>query len=190
MRDIFLQYFKYNPSLPSCLESITNRKCTIIIVDNAPINMAGYLAVQKNGRNVWKTKIKGKMYNISRIVYTLENGEIPKGYVVDHIDGDETNNKKHNLRAVPQAINGRNVKKSVKNLSGITGVRFFRNQAGNEYFSAFWMNLDGKLCSKYFSVSKYGYDGARTLAEELRIEMIDHLNSIGAGYSERHGTDG
>lgn len=43
----------------------------------------------------------------ARLKYLTFKGDIPKGYVIDHIDGNTLNNDIHNLRAVPDAINYR-----------------------------------------------------------------------------------
>jgi len=43
----------------------------------------------------------------ARLKYLTFKGEIPKGYTIDHIDGNTLNNSIRNLRAVPDAINHR-----------------------------------------------------------------------------------
>ena len=48
----------------------------------------------------------GNMY-LARLKYLTFKGEIPKGYTIDHIDGNTLNNSIRNLRAVPDAINQR-----------------------------------------------------------------------------------
>jgi len=48
----------------------------------------------------------GSMY-LARLKYLTFKGEIPKGYTIDHIDGNTLDNNIRNLRAVPRAINYR-----------------------------------------------------------------------------------
>jgi len=44
---------------------------------------------------------------LARLKYLTFIGDIPKGYVIDHIDGNTFNNDIRNLRAVPRHINDR-----------------------------------------------------------------------------------
>ena len=44
---------------------------------------------------------------LARLKYITFKGEIPAGYVIDHIDGNTLNNDIHNLRAIPDSINRR-----------------------------------------------------------------------------------
>ena len=48
----------------------------------------------------------GDLY-LARLKYITFKGDIPKGYVIDHIDGNSLNNNILNLRAVTPAINYR-----------------------------------------------------------------------------------
>lgn len=48
----------------------------------------------------------GDMY-LARLKCITFSGDIPKGYVVDHIDGNTLNNDVRNLRVVPRSINDR-----------------------------------------------------------------------------------
>ena len=48
----------------------------------------------------------GDMY-LARLKYLTFIGPIPKGFTIDHIDGNTLNNDIRNLRAVPRAINDR-----------------------------------------------------------------------------------
>lgn len=62
-----------------------------------------------------------------RIAWLIAVGPIPPGMVIDHIDGDGTNNRLSNLRAVSKVINQRNRRRphngSVTDVAGVTPHR-------------------------------------------------------------------
>jgi len=64
-------------------------------------------------------------YKLSRLVFCWHHGDL-LGSLIDHIDGDPTNNRIENLRLVTNAENGRNAKKSSRNKSGVTGVYWYK----------------------------------------------------------------
>ena len=66
---------------------------------------------------------------IHRVIILLQNIIIPKGYTIDHIDGNKSNNQRENLRVASYNLNGRNGKLSKNNTSGFTGVK--QNYSGN-----------------------------------------------------------
>ena len=62
-------------------------------------NEEGYIRIR--GSN-------GKEYRAHRIIWSLHNGEIPKGMLIDHIDGNRQNNKIENLRLATRTQNNTN----------------------------------------------------------------------------------
>ena len=82
--------------------------------------------------------IDNQRFLLHRIVWIVATGEEP--LVIDHIDGNPSNNRIENLRNCSFSENSRNQKKSAANTSGITGIRF-RKGVWEAY---------GKVNRKYF----------------------------------------
>lgn len=187
MEDIFY----YDESSPSCLRwkiSVPYRglfggKAFKVNAGDA----AGTLQTTRKEYKRWKVKYKQKVHMAHRVIWELFNGEIPKGMLIDHINGDATDNRVDNLRLATKEINARNCKLSSANKTGFTGVtRCFVN--GCHYFCAHWRILGSrKMKNKYFPIAKLGEELAEHLAKEYRLHQIDLLNLQGAGYTERHG---
>lgn len=79
---------------------------------------AGY--VGKDGRI--SIRFKGKLYKAHRIIWLLTYGKWPDN-VIDHIDGNSSNNRLSNLRDIPQSVNTQNNRKArSNNTSGFLGV--------------------------------------------------------------------
>ena len=51
---------------------------------------------------------EGKYYMLHRLIWTLAHGEIPKGLVIDHINGNKNDNRLVNLRAITAQKNQHN----------------------------------------------------------------------------------
>lgn len=62
----------------------------------------------------------------------------PKGYTLDHIDGNEYNNRKSNLRLLTTTENAQNVSVRYNNKCGVRGVWY--NGRDNDYGSCITMN--------------------------------------------------
>lgn len=132
----------------------------------------------------------GKSKKVHIVVWTLHNGAVPEGCIVDHYDGNPWHNKIKNLRATTHAVNARNKKISSRNKTGITGVTAVLNSETGcitAYRAVSKDHLSSKYKWKNFSCKKYGQDEAFNLACECRADMINQLNQQGAGYTERHG---
>ena len=59
---------------------------------------------------------------VNRIIWTMYNGTIPDGYLIDHWDTYKSNNKIENLRLALISDNAHNANLSVRNTSGVKGV--------------------------------------------------------------------
>jgi hypothetical protein len=77
------------------------------------VHIAGYL----------EGRIFKKACLAHRVIWTLVRGEWPPK-CIDHINGDRADNRIKNLRTVSRGENQKNMRQSVRNTSGITGVRF------------------------------------------------------------------
>lgn len=70
-------------------------------VTNKCNSVAGYCDV----------KFKDRILKYHTILWIMINGDIPEGYVIDHIDGNRVNNDISNLRCVTQRTNMQNMQK-------------------------------------------------------------------------------
>lgn len=84
---------------------------------------AGKVAGHYHSRNGYlEIRIDDKLYKGHRIIYKLVKEEEPEG-MLDHIDGDVTNNRVENLRVATAQENARNGNKRTKQgTSGYKGV--------------------------------------------------------------------
>ena len=73
-----------------------------------------------------QTKINYKSYLNHRLIYLYHHGHLPE--MIDHIDNDHTNNKIENLRPVTRSQNGQNRGLTVRNISGVKGVRWVESK--------------------------------------------------------------
>lgn len=123
-----------------------------------------------------KGSISRRNVAVQRIVWLLVKGEDPGDKVIDHIDGNKSNNKIDNLRLVSVKENCRNLKIRDSNTLRIPGIRL----GGNCYVAA-WYNDNGKRETRSFNIDKYGKELALELSVYFRKLMIEDK-----GYSERH----
>ena len=82
--------------------------------------IAGRACKSKGGVTVG---IDGRQYRAHRIAWLIETGSMPRG-VVDHVNGDWSDNRFANLRDVDQSTNMENLRAATsKSKSGVLGIQ-------------------------------------------------------------------
>jgi len=173
------QYFYEDNSSPSGLGY------KVKTAKKAKDGVAGNLNFQKttNYPHSWLVYFKGNIYSVHRILWVMRNGEISNNSVIDHLNGDPSDNSKENLAIKTSTMNLHNQKKYSNNTTGVTGV--YKSQG---YYIAQWSDPSSIQFRKLFSISKLGCEEALNCAAKYRTEQIARLNTIGMNYTERHGT--
>lgn len=98
----------------------------------------GAVAGCSDHRGYLVTGIDGKRYYLHRLAVACVTGKMP-GELVDHLNGDRSDNRWINLRETTHAVNMQNQRAPSKNnMLGLLGVRRF----GSNYRSA--ICVDGK----------------------------------------------
>lgn len=64
----------------------------------------GAIAGYENNR-YWIVRVDGTKYLLHRLIWIWHHGDIPEGKVMDHIDGDRSNNRIENLQPLAQRDN-------------------------------------------------------------------------------------
>ena len=111
--------------------------------------------------------------NKAHLITLLRGIDIPEGSVIDHIDGDSTNNSRDNIRIVSQQLNCRNAKARPNNSTGVNGI------TRDKY---------GKFIVRLYIDGKRQYLGYRATLEEA-IALKENYNPERTldGYTARHG---
>lgn len=107
---------KKEPENGEFVEALTQDWRPLSFTSNYLINDSGEVIRKKTLRKLKgelrngyrRYTLDGKRYSAHILVYQTFIGEIPEGYVIDHIDGDKLNNNISNLRAVTQSKNVKN----------------------------------------------------------------------------------
>lgn len=170
-------YFEYSETSPTGLIHKTSRGT------RKAGDVAGSL---KKSTGYFTVGLDKSVYQVHRVIWCIVNGELTTSDVIDHIDGNKTNNLISNLRKIPWEKNSRNSKKRSDNTSSVTGV-YLHYCRGFPYWAA-RVETPAGCKVRYFSFSKYGEQTAYSLACEARYLMIKELNSAGMDYTRRHGT--
>ena len=116
-----------------------------------------------------RVNINGNRYFAHRLIWVMVNGEWPEE--IDHINGDRTDNRLCNLRAVSRQENLRNLAKRSDNSSGHTGVSFSKRDG--VYVAYIGIGNKTKVIGRYSTAEE---------AAEAR-----HNAQIDLGYHENHG---
>lgn len=83
--------------------------------------IAGCIWTSK-GCSYVQVRFDGKLYFAHRLIWAMHHGEPDPSMVIDHIDGNGTNNSLSNLRLVHQTLNARNSKRHKSSTTIANGV--------------------------------------------------------------------
>lgn len=111
-----------------------------------------------------------KKYFAHRVIWAIVYGEWPE-HDIDHLNGDRSDNRLENLRAVTRSENLRNQKMNTRNTSGATGVYWFGER--NKWIAQ--IKIDGKM--KHLGT----FDDFDSAVMARKSANPEH------GYSSRHG---
>jgi hypothetical protein len=89
----------------------------------SPRAIAGSIAGGVNCHGYVKIGINGKIYSAHKIVWAMATGEWPN-HLIDHINGNKSDNRMENLRKADVVKNAYNQKIPKNNKSGYKGVYF------------------------------------------------------------------
>jgi hypothetical protein len=111
----------------------------------------------------WTISGRGYVQSVRRGVATLLHRLIlsaPPGSVVDHINGDPSDNRRENLRICSHTENMRNRKVSKSNKLGLKGVHWDRGRS--RYRALIWVDGKKKWLGSYKTAeeAKAAYDSA------------------------------
>ena len=107
-----------------------------------------------------KTKIKGKLYFVHRLVFLYCYGRWPTR--IDHINRDKTDNRLDNLREITHEKNNANRGIMRNNSSGFKGVHWsksanrWRAQAGYKVIGHFKDKKDAAIAYDQAAIEQYG----------------------------------
>lgn len=83
---------------------------------------AGTVAGNRHNAGYLRVRIDGEYHLCHRVVWIMEHGPIPEGYLVDHRNTVRNDNEPSNLRLTQYCGNSQNSNKSTRNTSGHKGV--------------------------------------------------------------------
>lgn len=116
----------------------------------------GYITVWFNGKNDY----------MHRVIWEFVNGPIPEGMVVDHINGDRSDNRLVNLRLATPSQNAQNRQKSKNNSSGIKGISY--HQRDKKWHAYIGVNRKQLYLGSYSSASE---------AENVYLDAVDRYHT-------------
>jgi hypothetical protein len=155
------QLFRYDPETGLLLY----REIDITKIDDTTYHGARHKAKCYNAKHANKyvtvpknraaaVKIAGKLYFTHRIIWKIQTGYEPD--VVDHINGNQSDNSWSNLRDGSHAQNMKNLKVFKTNNSGFSGVRKVARAGGPKWEARYAQKHLGTFDTKEQAVQARG----------------------------------
>jgi hypothetical protein len=125
---------------------------------------AGKLVGWRDPQGYIKVRFLGETYLAHRLIICMTSGEMPE--VVDHLNGDRSDNRLCNLRAASVAENNRNAKQRADNTSGVTGVYWHTRKnkwraqiavAGKDISLGYFDSFDDAISARKAGEARHGF---------------------------------
>jgi len=135
---------------------------------------AGYIHYSQDTCVCKQWRLNHKAYRLSHLVWLWYEGEFPT-YQIDHINGNPLDNRRGNLRDVPQKVNNRNLARKCNNTTGETNINW--DASRNKY--AVRVRVDGyrKALGRF-----------PTIQQAIEVRDKFYAENPQLGYTARHGT--
>ncbi|MGJ8681634.1 HNH endonuclease [Paraglaciecola sp.] len=133
------------------------------------VDLIGSGCGTKRSDGYYSCHIDGDKFAVHRVIYKLMTNEEPQ--LVDHINGNPSDNRWCNLRSVTSQENNKNTKLLKNNKTGIAGVFYHEKQ--HRYHANVRINGKSLHLGSYADIEKAKF--ARSIADKV------------LGFSKRHG---
>jgi len=159
--------FKFQSLLDEANKRFNYNSDTGLFTKKSNGKAVGYF--RDGGKGYGRVMINYQDISLHRLAWLMHYGEMPK--IIDHQDGNQSNNAIDNLRNTTTKGNGQNRKVGCNNTSGQMGVVWHKNS------DRWWANIkvDGKRINLGFYIEFSEAVNARKNAEVLY------------GFHENHG---
>jgi len=155
-REIF-DYFDYDPET-----GVVRWK-----IDNGPKNRKGRAVGHKNKRGYTEARFRGKNYGCHRIAWAIGHNTLDVPPILDHINGNPSDNRLCNLRA---ATSQQNVFNTKSRRNGLKGASF--RKRSNKWISQIKFNEKNKHLG-YFDTEIEAHEAYCRAARELHGEFFN-----------------
>lgn len=122
---------------------------------------AGRPITNIGGGGYLRVNIDGERYLAHRIIWMMVHGEWPTE--IDHINGNPSDNRLSNLRAVDRQENLRNLSRRADNSSGHTGVSFSKRDG--VFIAYITVNKKTKVIGRYETAEQAAQARAKAQSE-------------------------
>lgn len=169
------EFLYYDPDSPS---GLSWSKCILVgKMFNRKITVPGQHAGTLNNKNhYWQVRFERKTYRAHRVVLALHGIDIPEGMVVDHIDGNKSNNLIENLRVVTLEGNAKNKVHTSSN----TNVPYIHYSTKLRRYQVNIVTYGKRTCTLF-----YGEEGSDAFDEAMEFLLSQERIMLESGYTNR-----